>query len=180
MAKNYSGFTLIELLIVIAIIGILASAIIVSLGDTTEAATDARDKQTLTSLRPLTILYIAGNGTSGSDGMCDQSDSEIRKVLDALVGIRVDGATAGGAVATAAGDGYGSVSKDGILCKDSSNAGLEDKQWVIVMNLKVGSNVFCMDESGSAEVPAADVGPTVEGCSSADETDKDGDALFGT
>ena len=63
------GFTLIELLVVIAIIGILAAAVVVSLGGATDSATDARDQATLAGIRPLTVLYISANGNS-SKGIC--------------------------------------------------------------------------------------------------------------
>ena len=64
MNKN-KGFTLIELLVVIAIIGILAGLIIVSLGDATNSAKEARIKSALDQLRPVAQLHKNTNGNYG-------------------------------------------------------------------------------------------------------------------
>jgi len=63
MNKKYNkGFTLIELLVVIAIIGILAGLIIVSLGDATNQAKEAKIRSALDQLRPVAQLYYNRNG----------------------------------------------------------------------------------------------------------------------
>ena len=63
--KNKKGFTLIELLVVIAIIGILSGLIIVSLGDATTAAKEAKIKSGLDQLRPVAQLYYNKTASGG-------------------------------------------------------------------------------------------------------------------
>ena len=63
MTKNKKGFTLIELLIVIAIIGILAATVMVSLGNARKKARTAAVQSTLSSILPsIYMCFDSGVG----------------------------------------------------------------------------------------------------------------------
>lgn len=61
--KDKKGFTLVELLIVIAIIGILASVVLASLGNQRRRAHQARAIETVRSALPLVVNCMLSGGT---------------------------------------------------------------------------------------------------------------------
>ena len=74
-----SGFTLIELLVVVAIIGILATVVLSSLGTARERARDARRLSDMKTIYTALVQYDLDNGfaaTAGSYGENNQSGSD--------------------------------------------------------------------------------------------------------
>ena len=71
-----TGFTLIELLIVIAIIGVLAATVVVSLGDQTATARRESMKLTVSSIR--TSIFAEAIGKSPTNDMlCDAVHDDV-------------------------------------------------------------------------------------------------------
>ena len=60
--KNKEGFTLIELLVVVAIIGILATVVLASLGSATSRATDAKKVAEIKQVQTALEIYHIDNG----------------------------------------------------------------------------------------------------------------------
>lgn len=73
IVKNTNGFTLIELLVVVAIIGVLASVVLVSLDSARARARDATRIQNIKSIEQALELYRIDHGhlPNNSDGLAD-------------------------------------------------------------------------------------------------------------
>ena len=83
------GFTLIELLVVVAIIGILATVVLASLGSARTKAQVASIQSTLKNLQSAAVLYSVDDGTF--EGLCNYTagtvDASIQSHMDALADI---------------------------------------------------------------------------------------------
>jgi prepilin-type N-terminal cleavage/methylation domain-containing protein len=83
--KKEKGFTLIELLVVVAIIGILASVILVNLSRTRLKGKDASLQSSMSSARVAAELYFSDNSFSYLD-MCDGStDPDMTRLINAII-----------------------------------------------------------------------------------------------
>ena len=84
MQERKKGFTLIELLIVVAIIGILAGTVVVSLSGEKEAAEDSSTELAVTAFRPVAIrqqLKTGSNAPAG-DEICDTIYGKVKAGKD--------------------------------------------------------------------------------------------------
>lgn len=71
---NKKGFTLIEILIVVAIIGILASVVVVGLGPAQKSGRDSRRVSDLRSVQNALELYYGKNGQYPNSGINSWTD----------------------------------------------------------------------------------------------------------
>lgn len=83
--RSQKGFTLVELLVVIAVIGLIASVVVVSLGTVREKARDTRRKEDLDALRKALEIYYAEEEkyptTNGAWTILNGVDDSLTKVL---------------------------------------------------------------------------------------------------
>ena len=117
MNKKNIGFTLIELLVVIAIIGILSGLIIVSLGDATNQAKEAKIKSALDQLRPVAQLHYNSHSSSFA---ALASDTKVINIFNDIVdngGIVIG---TGLHASTTAWSAYSTTPSGNCMCVDST------------------------------------------------------------
>ena len=130
--KNKGGFTLIELLIVIAIIGVLAATVVVSLGSQTDEARTGSVKIGVSSIRNLATVTVVEGVKQGST-VCNDIYTKVSGEKDTWIWKATTPCTK-----AADADGKGAI-----CCASSGD------KWV-VWGKGSGSNYYCADSSGYA------------------------------
>ena len=139
--KYKKGFTLIELLIVIAIIGVLAATVVVSLGSQTEKAQQGSVKIGVSSIRNLATVAVV-EGKVGTTKLGD-NDKVCELILSQVSGEK-DGWTWDGDTECKAND----VNVAGEICCASTTPASGNK-WVL-WGAAEGKAVYCADSIGFA------------------------------
>ena len=129
------GFTLIELLITIAIIGVLAATVVVSLGSQTDNAKEASIKLSVSSVRTLAFAEQIKDTKHANQELC----KNIHKDVSASKTGWTWQATGNGTTCT--GSGVNGADKDGEVCCHSAA-----KVWVVWGKID-DTQVYCADST---------------------------------
>jgi prepilin-type N-terminal cleavage/methylation domain-containing protein len=144
--KNQKGFTLIELLIVIAVIGILASVILVGLGPIQKQGRDARRISDLRQIQNGLELYYNAKGnypdTGGSWVNFNTQIQTLRNAVPAISNIPDD---------PSQGENYKYSSNGSSYCLGAKLEDLNNPNWKRSVNCASG----CFDGSGQGNPTAS-------------------------
>ena len=147
--KPQRGFTLIELLVVVAIIGILASIILVSLVSALGKVNDSKVQSELASLRTAAELYASGGKY--------QTGSSAVATCNAAGTFFVDGATGQPLITDIDKLTKGATAYSGMTC-GITNTG---NAWAVSAKLPsapaspTAANYWCVDSNGFSGAPAS-------------------------
>ena len=132
------GFTLIELLVVVAIIGILATVVLASLGSARDKAKDAAIKTSLSQMRAQAEIQFDGD----YDDVCDPTSQSGIMFRDAYSSAGDAGDTN---ICKDSSDSYGGTTGGSL----SGNSATFDEGWKVRLGLNNG-DWFCVNSLGSS------------------------------
>ncbi len=142
-----AGFTLIELLVVVAIIGILASIVLVSLNSARAKGRDASARGSMSSLRAAAEIYYDDHNANYS-GICSGGSSTEPGIQSLLSAAEKETATAPTCESNASSFASSIVMNNGLsFCVDSSGfAGdyFSDGAQVAGIGLDISGNYVCV------------------------------------
>lgn len=156
--KVEQGFTLIELLVVVAIIGILASVVLISMHDTHVRGREAAALSALAHARAGAELVFTNNGNSytqvcPTDVAIPVAGTNASVILIALQGIAeaFEGVLTGGGVA---GDNYEKGNGNSPNATGDIGCESDDDEYMIQVYFSTG-RIACVDNRGNAGFIAA-------------------------
>jgi prepilin-type N-terminal cleavage/methylation domain-containing protein len=145
---NTKGFTLIELLVVVAIIGILATVVLSSLGTARDRAKDASVKATLSQMRAQAELQYDGDYSN----VCDPTSKSGIMFRDAVATSSYVYQSNIYAICVNQGEAYNSTNGGVSYSRRSTNASDQNGTlWAAVVPLSTGE-YFCVDSNGTAKI----------------------------
>ena len=153
---NRSGFTLIEMLIVIAIIGILASIVLVGLGPIQRRGRDARRQADLRQVQNALELYYnkcgyyPGNAESGRDCSGYVAANGWESMTEALTGSdiginNIPNDPSSGKDYEYAANGSGSSYVIGATLEDEQNPSLNQSPTGNINGIACGAPMYCIE-----------------------------------
>ena len=134
---NQKGFTLIELLIVIAIIGILSSVVLTSVGSARTQAFDTKVKGQLSNIRSAAEIYFSSRYNYGTS------------TYSCTGGMFAD--TASGLSALSISGNY-PVGENAIICNSNGTA------YAVSDNLLASTTFWCVDSYGASKQESTSLG----------------------
>ena len=153
MKKYNLGLTIVELLVVMAIIAILSSILLVSLGSTRQKSNDAAIQQNLVNLRTQIALYQSKNGNYGVDtNSCSSgifADPDIAIIITEVE--KYNGAGVATCFADDGSSGDGSAATSYAVSSPLSG-------------VTPGVGSWCVDSSGASVAKTANLSSNIASC----------------